>query len=327
MKICIAGKNNIAVEALAILLTKVDKTSIMILVNRTDDGKDRFQKSFKKYSIEKGLMISEIEELFDIEDLIFISLEYDRLIKPDLFKSKNLYNIHFSLLPKYKGMYTSFWPLINHENESGVSLHYIDHGIDTGPVIGQRRFLISDDMTARDLYYKYVAEGIELFSSWIDQILSDNVVAEPQTAANSSYYSKNSIDYKNSTINLFQTAVTIKNQVRAFHFREYQLPNILDRKVSHVRILSERSIVRSGTLLEETEWAFKFSTIDYNILVYKDRLDEYFESIENENSEFICNYKLHGYNLLEINLNGVSPLNYAFEMKKNGVIALIESII
>lgn len=73
------------------------------------------------------------------DDLIFISLEFDKIVNPDLFKDARLYNIHFSLLPSYKGMYTSAIPILNGEEMVGVTFHEIDKGIDTGNIIAQKK--------------------------------------------------------------------------------------------------------------------------------------------------------------------------------------------
>ncbi|PJF32865.1 MAG: hypothetical protein CUN57_03670, partial [Phototrophicales bacterium] len=96
-------------------------------------------------------------------DLILFSLEYSRLIDVSMFRDRRLFNIHFSLLPAYRGAYTSIWPILNGEEFSGVTLHEIDHGIDTGRIIYQRRFPIPSTFSARDLYFKYMAAGTELF--------------------------------------------------------------------------------------------------------------------------------------------------------------------
>ena len=86
-----------------------------------------------------GKIIS-LNQAYRIPNLIFISIHYDKIIKIENFKTKNLYNFHFSLLPKYKGMHTGAHPIINGENYSGVTLHKIDNGIDTGDVIDQIKF-------------------------------------------------------------------------------------------------------------------------------------------------------------------------------------------
>ena len=162
MKICIAGKNDIACNSLKYLIEEINinKEDIVVLPNKTDEGINKWQKSLKRIAIDNNInVISDIDKLYNIEDLIFISLEYDKIIDVNLFKSKKLYNIHFSKLPSYKGMYTSAWPILNGENYSGVTLHKIDNGIDTGDIIDQLEFKIDINWTCRDLYFTYLKEG------------------------------------------------------------------------------------------------------------------------------------------------------------------------
>ena len=59
-------------------------------------------------------------------------------------------------------MYTSALPFINGESLTGVTLHKIDLGIDTGDIIGQKRIEILDTDTARSLYLKYIQYGTKL---------------------------------------------------------------------------------------------------------------------------------------------------------------------
>lgn len=137
-KICIAGKNNIAVE-ITKYLKKKDDIEILAIPNSADNGIDGWQKSFYKFCLENSIPIISLEEAHKIENLIFLSLEFDKIVKPYEFLSDKLFNIHFSLLPKYKGMYTSALPILNNEKETGVTLHKIDTGIDTGEIIAQRK--------------------------------------------------------------------------------------------------------------------------------------------------------------------------------------------
>jgi len=228
MKICIAGKNSIAVNSLKYLINvlKIKKENIFACVNRNDNGIDSWQPSFLKYCKVENIKIVELDFLYNINDLIFISLEYDRIIKVDKFSSGKLYNIHFSLLPKFKGMYTSVWPIIFGEKESGVTLHKIDCGIDTGDIIDQIKFKISINDTARDVYLKYLKNGYKLFVKNIKKLLKGEYKTKPQNVINSTYFSKNTIDFNNIKINLNQTSFQIHNNIRAFIFEEYQLPKI-----------------------------------------------------------------------------------------------------
>ena len=133
--ICIAGKNEIAVHGLNEATKMFPKNKIIALCDLNDEGFDTWQPSYKKFANFMGIDIVKLEDCYKIQDLVFISLEYHRLIKPKQFSTKELYNIHFSKLPEYKGMYTSAWPLLTGTNASGVTLHKIDEGIDTGEII------------------------------------------------------------------------------------------------------------------------------------------------------------------------------------------------
>ena len=151
----ICFENEIAVYGLNLLLQKVDREKIFILCNAADTGIDTWQPSLLKAAQNKNLRIVSLEECYTVKNLIFLSLEFDRIISPKKFSNARLYNIHFSKLPSYKGMFTSALPLINGEKETGVTLHKIDAGIDTGDIIDGIKFQIKDSDTARDIYYKY----------------------------------------------------------------------------------------------------------------------------------------------------------------------------
>ena len=271
MIVCVAGKNNIAINAVEFLLREklVAENELIVIFNRTDEGKDSFQKSFRKFCMERHLRIGVLEELFQIENLILISLEFDRIIPVQKFCSQKLYNIHFSLLPKYKGMFTSALPILHGENHSGVTLHEIDMGIDTGDIIAQMKFTIGADSTARDLYLKYIKFGTDLFKENIGNLLVGNFNKQPQSSLNSSYYSKKSVDYANLQIDLKKTAFEIKNQVRAFNFKEYQMPVIFEKIIDSAVILSDKSTLKTGTIINETEKYIDIATIDYNLRLNK----------------------------------------------------------
>jgi methionyl-tRNA formyltransferase len=269
-KICLAGKNEIAVYGLSLLLELVDKENLCVLSNATDDGFDTWQPSLLKAAIENGIAVKTLDECYRIDGLIFISLEFDKIVSPNKFVNANLYNIHFSNLPSYKGMYTSALPLLNGEKSSGVTLHYIDAGIDTGDIIDQIQFPINDSDTARNLYEKYLVHSKNLLRKNIAKLLSGEVCYHPQSANGSTYYSKKAIDYKCLEIDLRQTAEQIKNQIRAFTFPEYQVPKVLDCYVNAADISSKKSTEKPGTLIQSRLDTISIATVDYDLTLYLD---------------------------------------------------------
>jgi methionyl-tRNA formyltransferase len=57
--------------------------------------------------------------------------------------TKGTINLHTALLPKYRGLMPSFWVLKNNEKYTGVSVFFVDEGIDSGPIIVQKKVEIS----------------------------------------------------------------------------------------------------------------------------------------------------------------------------------------
>jgi methionyl-tRNA formyltransferase len=343
MKICIAGKNNIAVDICSFLLKEYNKEEICVLINKTDEGKNTFQRSLRLFAEQEDIKIMTLEDLYDINGLIFISLEYDRIIDPDKFNSKKLFNIHFSLLPSYKGVYTSALPILNSENYTGVTLHEIDKGIDTGDIISQRKININRSDSAKDLYLKFIYHGTRLCIDNLESLISGTYKTEKQKAEKSSYYSRNAINYKNLEINLNTTAYQIERQVKAFSFRNYQIPSIHGWKIVNSNILETKSYLKPGTIIENTKDKIIISSIDYDIELIKDQYDfildycskdrvkelleiniESFLEEKNDygwtplmvatynNSKKVFNYLLtKGADINAINNNGTSVLMYA----------------
>lgn len=272
MRICIGGKNNIAVNVCSHLLSIFPKDILYAIPNRNDDGKDNYQRSFLKYLIKENIRIVNLEDLYDWDDLIFLSLEFDRIINPTKFKTRKLFNLHFSLLPAYKGVFTSALPILFDEKYGGVTLHYIDNGIDTGDIIDQVRFTIPSDYNAIELYSRCILEGTELVIRNFNILLSDNIEATPQPIIGSTYFSTNSLNYSNPIINLKATAHQIDCQVRALCFRPFQLPELECTPIFFTEITAERSVKRPGTIIDNNQNFFRVATIDYDILLYKDRL-------------------------------------------------------
>lgn len=274
---CIAGKNDIAVNILEYLLwaKKISRDNIVVCCNRNEIGVNSWQRSLRFAANKLGVKEVTLEDVYSISDLIFLSLEFDKIIKPEKFVTNKLFNIHFSLLPAYKGMYPIVFSILNNDKYGGVTFHYIDNGIDTGAIIAQQSFGLNFDDTARDIYQKSISCGTALVKACIDKYLpiDFNCVAVFQDYNASSYNSKKSIDYTNLRIDLNNTAVSIHNQIRAFNFREYQLPQIFGRKIRFCEITHNHTTVKAGTIIWQNSDCFMLGTIDYDIVVYFDQFE------------------------------------------------------
>ena len=83
--VCIAGKNQCSIDFLKYISSKISKNNIVVLPNKNDLGKDDWQPSLRKYALKNKFKITNISNLYRIKNLIFISIEYENLIKIDKF--------------------------------------------------------------------------------------------------------------------------------------------------------------------------------------------------------------------------------------------------
>lgn len=282
MKLCIAGKNNIAVDCMYYAINKYGKQNICIIPNKNDIGKNNWQKSLLFHANLNNIAVVSLNDVYEIDDLVFLSLEFDRIIKPNLFKSKKLFNIHFSLLPKYKGMYTSLHPILNAEKYSGVTLHEIDKGIDTGKIIIQDKFLISG-LNCESLYFKYLKHGTNLVCENFDNIVNGTYQAKKQKSISSTYYSRESFDFSKKEINPNQTAFQIMNFVNALNFSIFQLPIFQGVKIKSCKISNTNSKYKPGYVIERNKKSIKVCTIDYDIELFIDYYEQLIDFCINNN--------------------------------------------
>jgi len=278
--ICIAGQNAIAAFGLALAVKTFPNHPICYLPVKADTGEDGWQPSLIKQGNTLGVPRVTLDALYEMQHLVFISLQFDEIIKTKRFKTTQLYNIHFSKLPQYKGVCPAIHAILNGETEAGVTLHCIEDGIDTGDIIAQTTLTISCDDTARSLYVKQMQHAQDLFAQHLTALVTQKFQAYPQPALGASYYGKSAIDFANVTIDWRKTAYEVHNQLRAFNFREYQMPSYQDWQIVSTHIQPVKSIAKPGELINETESYFELATIDHNIRLMKDYLPVLWQACE-----------------------------------------------
>ena len=108
-------------------------------------------------------------------DLI-ISILGNQIFKKPLIELPPLgcINLHTARLPKYRGLMPTFWVLKNEEEFTGVSVFFIDEGIDSGPIIVQKKISI-DDKSQSELIGLTKKIGMEAIAEAINLIINNNV--------------------------------------------------------------------------------------------------------------------------------------------------------
>lgn len=279
--IVIAGKNDIAVHGLEQAVRLYGRDNVIAIPNANDDGANGWQRSFKKCAVRHGVETLTLEEIYGRKIELFLSLEFDRIVNPARLSTDRIYNIHFSLLPKYKGMFTSVWPVLNGDNRSGVTLHEIDQGIDTGNIVSQQGFPLLRNDRSQDCYRKYIDFSKVLLDRNLHELLSDEkMVSERQPSFESTYHSKSAINFNSVEIDLKKTAWEVQRQIYAFSFRPYQLAKVNGKNVSEVIITGKKSIERPGTILAVYADRCLVATVDYDVELIFDDLDSVLTDLE-----------------------------------------------
>ena len=121
---------------------------------------------------------------------LLVSILGNQIFKKPLIDlaPKGCINLHTALLPKYRGLMPTFWVLKNNEEYTGVSVFFVDEGIDSGPIIVQRKIKIGNQ-TQRQLISNTKKLGMECILEAIELIVKDKVrlIANPETEQ--TYYS------------------------------------------------------------------------------------------------------------------------------------------
>ncbi|MEA2649893.1 MAG: UDP-4-amino-4-deoxy-L-arabinose formyltransferase / UDP-glucuronic acid dehydrogenase [Candidatus Binataceae bacterium] len=123
---------------------------------------------------------------------VIYSYYYRNLLPAELIALAPMggYNLHGSLLPKYRGRAPVNWMLANGEREAGVTLHHMVARADAGDIVAQREVEITDDDTALTLYRKIAPLGAALIGDYHPLIVSGMAPRRAQDLAQGSYFGR-----------------------------------------------------------------------------------------------------------------------------------------
>ncbi len=119
-----------------------------------------------------------------------ISYGYRHIILKDhLDKLKNpIINMHISYLPFNRGAHPNYWSFKDN-SPKGVTIHFIDNGIDTGPILVQKKQTFSENDTLQTSYFKLKKTIEDLFCDSFPKIITNQIIPKPQIG-NGSFHIK-----------------------------------------------------------------------------------------------------------------------------------------
>lgn len=147
---------------------------------------------FKELAVERGLPLLQprtlkgqdvLEWVRDKKPDLFVLVFVTQYMGKDVIEAASLggINYHPSLLPKYRGGSAIAWAIIHGELQTGVTIHYIDDGVDTGDIVLQESVPIASDDTTASLYFnKLYPLGVKLVPKAVRLIREGKAPRIPQ---------------------------------------------------------------------------------------------------------------------------------------------------
>ena len=196
LRIIFMGTPEFAVESLKRLVE--GGYNVVAVVTQPDKPVGRHQDTLqpsqvKQYAVEHGLPVLQPVKMKDpefVEQLRSYHADLQVVVAfrmlPEVVWAMPKYgtfNVHAALLPQYRGAAPINWAVINGEKETGVTTFFLDHDIDTGRIIMQKRFPIPETANVEYVYDGLMHLGAELALETIDALLAadGNIGSIPQS--------------------------------------------------------------------------------------------------------------------------------------------------
>jgi UDP-4-amino-4-deoxy-L-arabinose formyltransferase / UDP-glucuronic acid dehydrogenase (UDP-4-keto-hexauronic acid decarboxylating) len=173
------------------------------------------EKKVQVYAPEDANHLIWVERISAMNPDVIFSFYYRNLLKQEILDIPRLgcYNLHGSLLPKYRGRVPINWALINGETETGVTLHVMTPRPDNGDIVDQEKIAIEDSDTAKTLSLKAVDASQVLLSRILPSFQSEDIPRIPQDESQATYLGGRTP--ADGEIDWNQSATQIRNLVRA----------------------------------------------------------------------------------------------------------------
>lgn len=169
-----------------------------VLTHDDEPGEHIWFRSVRRLAETRGLPVHAPERidhdwvarLRDWDPDFIFSFYYRRLLPVAALDTarRGAFNLHGSLLPKYRGRCPVNWVLVNGEVETGVTLHHMVAAPDAGDIVAQRVVPIAGDDTARTLYAKLTRAAAALLRDTYPQLCAGTAPRVPQDPAQASYF-------------------------------------------------------------------------------------------------------------------------------------------
>ncbi len=217
----------------------------------------------KEYALEKGLRIFQPEKISkndefkdairELEPDLVVVVSYGIILPKSFLKIPKLgcINVHPSMLPKYRGSAPIQWAILNGDSSTGVTIMYLDEGMDSGDIIKQKEVEIDPDETTGELWNRLSSIGADLLLECVNNIDKGIIERRPQPE---DYTLAPMLEKTMSKIDWNKSSIEIKNLIRGLNpiMGTYSLLNDKKIKIWRAQVLPlEKEYIekKTGTVL------------------------------------------------------------------------------
>ncbi|AMW99777.1 formyltransferase family protein [Rummeliibacillus stabekisii] len=196
------------------LVNNIQDVEIVLHVTENSE-KDKKHNNIYLFDINKDNNLDFLE-LYKFDLILMFSWRHR--ISMSILNKYKIFNLHPSLLPKYRGAYPIIFQMLNEEEVSGMTLYKLDEHYDTGPIYGQEKFKMASSDKSHETTAKMLKATKRLLNRFFEDFSKNaDVKTIPQSDKGCSYYGvRNLNDYK---ITQYISLKELKRRINIFGSR------------------------------------------------------------------------------------------------------------
>lgn len=271
LKILFMGTPSFSVPILEALIEKYDVIGVVTQPDKEVGRKKILTPSpVKECALKHNIKVyqplkirAEYQELIDLNPDIIVTAAYGQIVGTKLLFSPKYkaINVHGSLLPSYRGGAPIQRSIMNGDKYTGITIMYMEKGMDSGDILAQTRVDIADNETTTTLFEKMSYAGRDLLMDVLPKLIEGKItpIKQDESKVTFSYNilpEEERIDFNND-------AKTIYNQIRALlnepcaYFNFIDFPDDVDRmKVHWAEVGKESTTLPAGSVVSKSKKYF-----------------------------------------------------------------------
>ncbi|WP_020534276.1 methionyl-tRNA formyltransferase [Lewinella cohaerens] len=274
-RIIFMGTPDFAVSSLDALIEAGH--NVVAVITATDKmggrgGKKLLESAVKKYAVAKEIPVLQPKNLKS-PDFLAALANYQadlqvvvafRMLPKAVWAMPRLgtFNLHGSLLPKYRGAAPINWAVINGETETGVTTFFIQEEIDTGDLIFQEKMTIGENESVGDVHDRMMVLGAQTVVKTVDAIAKGEIDAQQQDHQQASPAPK--LTAENTRIDFNQPVKKVHDFIRGLNPYPTAWTTLEDKKWKILKTIphQEAHQLEAGTIITDGKTDFKIATSD-----------------------------------------------------------------